>query len=295
MKENKKRIIFWFIVFLIFVSCSIYGKKLFNDGYGKYGEYKKILEPIMYEFNTLPDINKLTDIKTRVTKNTLVVSYVNSSNKKEKFVYEYGTKDNIRYITSKDNDKSNNWTIVMLNMINAVYHINKGTGSIYEKYDFSTFEKTTLEEGVIYNPDLRTVTINIDANIANNIEGKYASLKDDKYVKEEDLADLLAKLEQDHKFRIQIDDIKMYIKDDKNQYDIYIAYTDDNIQRVYKSLEAAIKILKPDIYLGLLDEEGNLKFEENSKDYTILTNAVFSEPDIFNVEDKLINLTLYKN
>ena len=94
-------------------------------------------------------------------------------------------------------------------MMNAVYHSNEGKGSIFEKYDLSTFTQTTLQEGIVYNDTSRLISINLKTNVLDNIEGKYTSLKDDKYVKDEDLTDLIDKLNNEGKFRIQIDDINI--------------------------------------------------------------------------------------
>ena len=112
MKENKKRIIFWFIVMVICFSLSLFGRKSFNEGYGKYGTVKKILDPIAVEFNTNDMVVRYDDLRAEVKKDKLVVSYmayVNGKKKKINYVFDYVNNNGVEYITNTD--ENDRWLI----------------------------------------------------------------------------------------------------------------------------------------------------------------------------------------
>ncbi len=294
MKENKKRITFYGIIFVIFLILSIYGLNLYNKGYGKYGQIKLKLDPIALEFNTLQDVRNLTDITASVKKDQLIVTYINVSNKKEKYIYQYTENNGIEYITNTDEYNSNTWNFIAIQMINAVYHANGGKGNVFELYDMKTFESTTLIEGLTLSTTKKTVSINIKANIVKNISGKYPSIKDEKYIKAEDLVALKDTLATDGKMQIKVDDVNVYVKQNDEGYEIYSTVVNDNRQRVYKSIGNIIQLLKPSLYELLLGADNEIHFETESTEYQYLETITFSESGIFETNNEVFEITFKK-
>ena len=294
MKENKKRIIFWAFIMIIFLFLGIYGRSSFKQGFGRYGAMKKILEPIVIEFNTLDDVKKLTDTRAEVIKNDLVVTYITTDNKKEKYVYTYSNENGIESIANQDAYNSIQWNFIAKHMADAVYHANGGKGSIFDLYSYEIFRETNLTDGLIYDEISKNVSINIRTNVVKNIKGKYKSLFDDIYVKDVDLATLINDLKTNNVFTYNNQDIKIYVKNTTKSYDIYAAITEENSDRVYKSIANIIKFLKSDVYSQLKIENEVPQFESENTSYYTQYNATFSEASIFTINDNLFELSLFK-
>ena len=294
MKENKKRIVFWFVIMIIFLILGFVGKNSFKNGYGKYGFAKKILEPLATNFNTSEDVKKLTDIRAKVEKDYLVVIYKNIDGKNEKYKFNYYNENNIEYIKNKDEYGNNMWSFIAQEMANAAYHLNGGKGSLFKLYDSKIFGETTLEDGLIYNINSKEVSINIKTNIVKNISGRYKTLKDDIYIKDEDMTKIVNELNTNKNYLYTNDDIKIYITNSNNSYDIYSSITEENIYRSNKSIANIIKALNEEAYKTLNITEDNIIFESSTSYYTSQFNAIFSEPGVYDENDSLFKLTLNK-
>ena len=294
MKENKKRIIIYSIIMFVFLILFFVGRNAYNSGYGTYGSMKKKLEPYAVEFNILDDVKRLTEIRADIEKDKLVVTYITAEKKKEKYKFEYKNENGTEYITNKDEYGNNTWNFVAYQMANAVYHINGGKGSIFTLYDPKEFATTTINDGLIIDSNNKIVTINIKTNVVNNIAGKIPSLKDDIYAKESDLTTLASELKTNKFFKYENQDIKLYIKDVGNTYEIYSSIKDDNAQRVYKSLASVVKILKPDVYQKLNLSENITAFESGNSYFQSNMNVTFSEANIFDMNDNVLQIILFK-
>lgn len=294
MKENKKRIIFWFIVWLVFTSLSIYGVYLYRNGHGKYGNIIKILEPISVEFNTIPDIASMQDITSKVKDDKIVVTYQGAGGQKTNYEFQYVNNNNIEYITNTDKDGTSTWKFIVLNMINAVYHYNGGIGSIFDDYDLETFTKTSIEEGIVYSEENHQLSLNIRVNLLDSLKEKYTSKKEDIFVKEEDLVNVIDIIEEEGSFQYQLSDINLYIRKLDTQYEIFVSVTEINYDRAMKSVANVIKVLKPNVYKTIVDEAGIITFEAETKDYYSIENATFSEADIFKPNDVIFEVVLKK-
>ena len=294
MKENKKRIIFWFAVMVFFLILTIVGKNSFNQGFGTYGNIKKILDPVALEFNTSEKVTKIPDMRAEVTKDNLLITYVNGERKKEKYYFKFIDDNGMQYITNTDENNSTMWEFIVIQVVDAIYHVNGGTGSVFELYDIKAFSTTTLLEGFKYDGAGRVASINLNTNLVKNVLGKINSLKDDNYVRDSDLASLTTELNQKGFFRFNKDDINLYIKSVNKTYEIYVALTDENSVRAYKSIANVIKVLKSSIYASLIDSDDNVVFDSNSKYYQTITNAVFNEAGIFNTDDSIFEVILFK-
>ena len=179
-------------------------------------------------------------------------------------------------------------------MANSVYHLNGGTGSIFDLYDYNVFETTTLLDGLIYNEGRKTVTINIRTNVVKNIYGKIDSKKDDVFASEEDLFNMQSDLSTQTYFRFVKEDINMYVRSVNDSYELYIAVTENNRDRALKSLANAIKILKPNVYATIVDENGNINFSPDSTDYQMNANVTFSEAGIYQTNDSILEIVINK-
>ena len=255
---------------------------------------KKIYDPIVLEFNTSDEVKRLTDIRANVSKDEIIVTYITPDKKKQKFVFEYYKTNNIEYIKNKDEYNSTTWSFIAQQMANAVYHLNGGKGSLFDLYDPTIFSETTIQDGLIYNTSSKEVMINIKANVASNIYGKYKTLKDDVYIKDEDIVNLASELDKDKTFKYNDQDIKIYVKNTDTSYEIYSALSNDNAYRSNLSVANIIKKLKPAVYETLNITDTNIIFETNTSTYSTQYNVVFSESGIFETNDKIFKLTLFK-
>ena len=294
MKENKNRILFWLIIMLISFALFYYGKNYFNQGYGTYGKIFKILDPIATDYNTLDAVKRLTDIRATVSKDQLVINYKNSEGKTEKYRFKYVNENGIEYITNKDEYNTNTWNTIIRHMTDAIYHANGGKGSVFSLYNMATFKNTTLKDGILYNDTTRTVSFNIRANIVNNIKGKFETINDNIYAKDEDLTTLISSLEKTRTFLYNQGDLKMYIQDKNDSYKIYVNITDLNKNRAYLSIANAVKVLKPKTYEKLNIVDNIVTFDTSSNSYTIIENSTTFDTSIFTGNESILEFTLSK-
>ena len=290
MKENKKRIIVWGIICFIFIILSITGIVSHNKGYGKYGDTQTKLEPIATAFNSLHEVIVLTDMHAEAKANKIVVTYINAEDKKEKYEYTYYNENGIEYIANTYETQTGE--LVAKQMVNAVYRKNGGTDSIYKLYDYTSFGQAKLSDGI--NLSNKTITININTNLAVSLKGKIKSLDDDKYIKETDLSNLKNELEVSQTVTKEVDDIKMYIITKETTIDIYVSYTDKNKERSLKSLANALKVLDPTIYAKVKITNEIPEFKEDSLDYTFTEKADILSITYYSFDETVFKLELKK-
>ena len=124
-----------------------------------------------------------------------------------------------------------------------------------------------------------TITINLNTNVVANLIEKIPTLKEGNSIKEEELTEMLDTLKTTKKYRLQKEDLIVYVKDVNTSYEIYFQYTEET--DMFKSLANVVKILNPEIYKYMVDENGVTNIEPGSPYYNIITNVNFTEPDIF--------------
>ena len=282
MKENKKRIIVWGCICLFFIILSVVGISSHKAGRGRYGNISTKLEPIKTSFNSLHEVIVLSDMKAEVKGNKIVVSYINKDNKKEKYEYTYYNENGMEYIVNTYENSTGE--LVAKQMVNAVYRKNGGTDSIYKIYEYTEFAKATIADGI--NLTNKTISINLNKNLAVSLKGKIKSLQDDNYIKDSDLANIKEELEISKTVTKEIDDIKLYVMDNETTYDIYVSYTDDNKERSLKSLGNAVKALNPTVYSKLtLSADGVPTFDSTSTDYKFTEEANIISITYYSIED----------
>ena len=294
MKENKKRIIVWGTIFVIFVISSVIGTIGFKKGYGKIGSIQMKLNPIATEFNKLESVKKYGDLNATVDGDKLVVV---DSNKNQKYVYKFSKENNINTITNTYSAADTiTGELILKAMVDSVYHLNGGKGSIFDKYELKNLTAVNINDGIVYKSDGETtVTININVNLADNIKGKVVTIQQNSYIKESDLTNMMAQLKANKTFKITRFDITIFVMDSNQSfYEIYTKLDSDNDVNIYKSLAYVVKILKPEVFDEIMDEDGNPKIDYSSNKYKIISNALFTDSSIFGTTENIFEMILYK-
>lgn len=288
MKENKKRIIFWGIVFLLFIICSLCGMYFYNNGYGKYGKIKAILKPIAEEFNKNDNVIKFGDLNATV-KNDKIVVHFDIQNLTFEYIYKNSSIETLTCTYQKK--QSTVGDIVAYGMIDAVYKLNGGNNSIQNDYDLILLKQSTIEDGLTFIEDKdKTITLDINKNLYENISNKIAK-RHDKYIKEEDLTSMLYDLSQNQSYKKVKSDIILYVTE-TDTIDIYIQGNQD--YEMYKSLLNVVKVINENTYNELRDSNNNIKLENDSPYYTYSSNYNFEGDGIFYNKNNIFHLTLYK-
>ena len=290
MKENKKRIIFWGIVFLLCVFASVFGYFKYDEGYGKNGEARRKLHAVANEFNKLDSVIRKGTLETSVKEDKLVIK---SKTDNKEYEYVYYKKNNIEYITSQYSTNDSVGTSIALNVVDAVYRNNKGSGSVTDFYSYDTFKTTTINDGVIYSGESNiTISINLNANIVSNLAGKIPTLKEGNSITKKELVQMRSALNKDKKFRLKKEDLILYVKDNGNNYEIFFQFSNET--DMFRSLVNVVDILNPSIYNHMVDVNGVINIQTDSPYYNVITNAVFNEPDIFTDTSSIYKVMISK-
>lgn len=292
MKEEKKRILFWAIVCIIFIIFSILGVNLKSSGHGKYGKVIAKLTPISEGFNTLHDVIIYGDLKSQVKNDRIVVTYINPSTEdKEKYEYFYKVDGNTEYITNTYESAVGEY--IAKQMVNTIYKKNGGKNNLYDIYDYDAFSASNVQDGV--NLSGKTISINLNTNIEVSLKGKVKTKIDNNYLKDEDLVTLKDELSSEKRVTKTLEDIKLYVIENDTFYEIYLSYNETNKDRVLKSLANVIKQLRNDIYPSLVDNNGLAKFDTNeTENYKYYENTEYNEITLFNGETNILKLELNK-
>lgn len=303
-KGYVKRLIFWGIIFLITTACAGLGVYFYYSGYGKAGEIRQKLLPIVERFNTTSYIVELKtknniDVHAKVVQNKIVVSYITSSNE-TKFNFTYSKEGNMEVITNKYNTSDSvSGEIIARGMIDAVYRANNGSGSIFDKYKINDFVDTTLEQGVnvITGNDIQ-IKININENIIDNLEGNPNQEENPEgvvsYITTDDLSNMTSDLESQNRYEISKSSIKVLVISDDNNYQIYLENTDNNEDNTYNSLISIIQLLNPDIYNTILTNGDRLNEDKEADDYKVVTNATVEVDNTFNEGSSILEIIINK-
>ena len=291
-RQNKKRILFWGVLFIITLSMSISGIVLSGSGHGKIGSKRIELIPIAKKFNELDAVIKHGDLIATVKSDKLVVT---ETEKDYVYTYTLETMGTTKYLASTYDGKSKKTgDFVAFQLVDAIYKLNLGEDDLGKYYNLESFTESTVELGAQYKADGKkgTIFINIKGNIVNKMAGKIATIQEKSIITPNDLSEMFSQLEEKQAFVIEKGDTTIYIKDLKTTYDIYASFTDTLV--VTRSLANVVGLLKPEVYDSLFDDNENIVFQYNSPAYKYYTNVTINETGIFKKPSGLYRIRLYK-
>ena len=167
--------------------------------------------------------------------------------------------------------------IIARGMMDAIYHVNEGEGSIFTKYELNDFTKTTLRQGanIITSGSDIQVRLNINENIINNIENIDINETQVNYITTNELNDLLTSL--------------------KDKYEIYAENTSTEVNDdLYNSVINVIKLLNNDTYELITTNNDELNKDVKNDDYEVIINAKIEEENEFNENSSLLEVIINK-
>jgi len=174
---NKKRLMIWGVIFLIFLAIGGGGFALSYVGYGNTGKVRTEVSNYIDKFNKLDQVrtinkdnNKL--IKASLSDTGITVDYKNNAIK-SKVYFTYKEENGLKYLDVVYNSNDLSQEEVIKLMIDAVGVENGNIeGSIFKSFDYSDFYATQLAQGV----HLTKVNNSIDAKI--NLKANILSITD---------------------------------------------------------------------------------------------------------------------
>ena len=225
-KENKIRLIFWGVIWIIALGMAIAGVILYINGVGTHGKIRKQLKPANDAFNKLSTIQRYResgiDISSKVKDDRITVRYKTGTiDASYDFIYEdYLGEDTITMEygnTSADKDISISVARFMIDAL-AVKNGHQ-EGEIFKNYQFDYFYNTNVLQGLGINDEgtVTKVRINLNKVVIDNLDNNTPTPPDTP--NEEDLSDSLKelnkKLESENKLLLVI------AKKDEKSYSEY--------------------------------------------------------------------------
>ncbi len=297
MKENKKRILFWGFICFLTIALSVGGIKLYYDGYGTVGQARKKLKPVAEQFNKTDLVIRYGNLEAEVNGDKIIVE---DKNKSTKYEYQY-LNENGRDIITNTYSSLNSATaeIIAKGMIDAVYRLNNGTGSVFSEYQYSIFTNTTIDNGVsLDNGSTIVIKINLNQNIVKNIKELKLNLESSEVntINVNDLSDLKSSLNSNKTYLKTKNIITIYVKQLDNGYiEIYGQNNSDSVNNeLHDSIMNVIKILNENLYSLINTNGDNLNQNNLNDDYEVSINYDFNEPDIFKNLNNITKVTLKK-
>ncbi len=178
-KENKIRLIFWGIIWIIALALAITGVTLYMNGVGTYGKIRKQLKPANDAFNELSTIQRYResgiDISSKIKEDRITVRYkTDTIDASYDFIYEdYLGEDTIIMEygnTSADKDISISVARFMIDAL-AVKNGHQ-EGEIFKNYQFDYFYNTNVLQGLGINDEgtITKVRINLNKVVIDNLD-----------------------------------------------------------------------------------------------------------------------------
>lgn len=178
-KENKVRLIFWGIIWIIMVLLSTIGLGLYMNGIGKNGKVRKLLKPANDAFNNLNTVQRYRDagieVSSKLKNDRIRVRYkTDTIDASYDFIYDTFVNEDIIYMEfNNQTDDKNIGISVARFMIDALAVKNGHTeGEIFINYQFDYFYKTSVIQGLnITDEGTNTVVrINLNKVVTDNIK-----------------------------------------------------------------------------------------------------------------------------
>ena len=177
-KENKIRLIFWGVIWIITLILSISGVILYMNGVGSHGKIRKELKPVNDSFNNLSSIIRYReagiDIRSKLKDDRIIVRYkTDTIDASYDFVYDESLGTGILVMqygnASADKDISISVDRFMIDAV-AVKN-NHPEGEIFKNYQFDYFYNTNVIQGLGISDEGTTTTVKINLNtvVTDNI------------------------------------------------------------------------------------------------------------------------------
>lgn len=283
MKDiNTKRIIFWGLIFIIALACTIIGYLKYLEGYGKQGAARVLLIPISEKLNSL-----YPNMTSKVTLNGLTIK---NGDTKYKFLSEdYNTIPTIVLTYDKNDTKAEECVKAVIETISVI----KGNthGLLTSKYDYSKFNSTSVIQGItvgITSDDINKMKaeINLDTNLYKNL---LATFKNDE---ENNIDNLLDTISSEGKFEYNENSILIYIEATQTTYDIY---TLKEINEETKNLLLdIINKLNNEIYLKLLTNNETFIDAKTEENYIVELNVTNPNTTLFDGQENITKISINK-
>ena len=265
-KKNKIRLFFWLFIFIIFFTLSLISRKLYYDGYGKYGKIRQELSKITEIFDSLENIKESkANIKSKIQKNQIIIHYKKDDiNIKYTFVYEEIANMKLLKL-NYDNLNIPVSEFIAKNMIDAISILNGNKEKkLFRFYNYSDFYKTTSKNGVnLSQKDGQFyLIININTNLFENLENSDLKKQNNVfYINKDDLKELEANLNYNNYFVYYKGDNIIEIYKKNTSYEIYASNNTENMKYLYLSIMSATNILNHKIYDEIITS--NYRYDED--------------------------------
>ena len=295
MQENKKRVIFWGIIFILTAVASFVGYYMFNDGYGETGKIKKKMEPIVENFTRNDLIIRLGGYEAKATGSGITI---NNTENKKKFKFVFSKEKSLDVITLEyESSDKNDAEIISRAIIDSIYKLNGGTSSVFEVYTFDVFEQTELVDGVTLKKGSKnTLKLDINANIMSNLNEKgLPTIKPlEPTLNDEDLKTLVEDLDNNSTKLIEKDNIKIYARKTLTRYEIYFKNEFDTNEYLYESVLNVINTLNPTAYESIKSKNDLLTESINDTSYKVLINDPAQNIDAFEDKTNITKIQIQK-
>ncbi len=301
-KGYLKRLIFWGVIWILVVAAAASGMYMYYNGYGESGKIRQKLLPIVNQFNNLDYIlqlknNNNIEVKAKIDQNKIVITYTTVGSE-SKFDFTYSKENDMEILTNKYNTSDSvSGEIISRGMIDAVYIVNAGEGSLFDTYQINDFTKTTIEQGVnIKTGNDIEIQINLNTNILENLQNVDINDNDlTDYILENDLINMTEDLTTKNRYDISKKAIKIIVINGAENYQIYAENTDSEINdNLYFSVMNIIKLLNNDVYKTIETNEDKLIANNKTSTYEVVINAEVDIENTFNEDSSILEVIINK-
>lgn len=283
MKDaNTKRIVFWGMMFIITLVCTILGYMYYLKGYGEKGASRLLLVPISEKFNTL-----YPNMTSKVTLNGITVT--TNDKTKYKFISEdYNSISTIVLTYDKNDTKAEECIKAILETISVIQ--GNTHGLLTSKYEYSKFNSTSIIQGVkvgIYSDDTTKMEarINLSANL-------YKALLVTSDLEDETIDILFNTLTTNGKVEYNENSILIYIEVAENRYDIYT--TSDITNETNNLLLDITNKLNSETYRKMLSNNESFTELKEDETYKIELNVTSPNTNLFEGQNSITRISIYK-
>lgn len=298
-KKDKLNLITRIFLCALSFILGAYGYTLYLNGYGETGRIRQELIKVIDIFNELETVkNNIADIQAKYSNKSIVVSYKTDSADIE-YVYKYEKNNNhetiiIEYSTS-DATRAEDVTKNILDAISVQQGNNPG--DLFQKYKYSDFYKTSIEQGAyISNYNGKVITrITLNANLLQNLEDTFIGQEIIvTYISQEDLKNFKNELTNNKKYSKEKNSILIYVIETDTEYTIYSSDKNNNDNNLYESIMSAIYHLDENTYNEILKTKTVFNENFENEKYKIEINPQTIETDQQMTSDYIIKFTLKK-
>ena len=298
-KGNKNRLFIWGGIWLVCLLIGVGGLFSYYKGYGRIGQARKRLIPVVDAFNAQDSIIRYGGISAEVSGDKIIVTHSTNSSTK-KFEYKYAVENGISTITNgySKNDNLLGETIAK-GMINAVYQLNGGSGSVFEEFQYNVLTNLTIDKGAnLLVGEVNQIKINLDTNIVKNIKDLQGSIEDSQinYINSNDLSTLKNDLKEKGYAKFEKNNIVLLVVEKETNYEIYATDSDMSSEDLKNSIANVILELNSEAWSESISKDERFTTASESNNYKVETDYVISD-DVrkeFSDYAKIVKITVLK-